>query len=170
MQVISTGEIEIRYYSDSGGLETQKGHLSFGSGFWFEEVVANAFLKIQPKEVQVGVKWAWPREDLAQPGSHKDEVDVLVQYKGRFLAVSCKTGRNISISEAAQEIEAVTLKNLGRFGIPIFIRPEVNVEMISQTIFSGRGTVVLDLATITDADKLKEMLEDIFDSRSTLGR
>ena len=147
-------------------------------GFWFELLVANAFLSAGASEVRCGVKWDWPEGINIELPSEKsrtfrtfmNEVDVLARFNHRFIAISCKVGAKTTIAQPRREIEAVSRAGMGRFCIPILAlsRPNVLDNIINESIESNRGSVVLDLRYMASPEVLCSTLERIFKKRSTV--
>jgi hypothetical protein len=130
-------------------------------GYWFECLVGAAFLDAGADEVRVGVKWQWPKR--AEP---RAEADVLVRWEYWFLAVSCKVGR-VQLGQALREIEALASSGVGRFAIPILVKPRTDPQAIEQSLQAKKGAVLLDLQIIADRERLKETIERIIRVRRT---
>jgi hypothetical protein len=135
-------------------------------GYWFELLVATAFLAAGADEVHRGVQWDWPKK--RQFKTAMTEVDVLARFKHRFIAISCKIGGDEKIVQPKREIEAVARAGMGRFCIPILARPKVSDYIIGQSVESNRGAVVLDLRYMDNPEALYSTLERIFKKRSTV--
>jgi len=133
-------------------------------GYWFELLVANAFLEAGADEVHRGVKWDWPKK--RQFKGAMTEVDVLARFNHRFIAISCKIGPKIA--QPKREIEAVARTGMGRFCLPILARPKVSAGAIKQSIEANKGAVVLDLQYMAKPEVLSPTLEQIFSNRSTV--
>jgi len=141
-------------------------------GFWFESMVAGCFLFAGANEIMCNIKWDWPGgiAYTAYKGkTFMNEVDVICRINHRFIAISCKLGQN-QIAKPKREIEAVARAGLGRFCIPIFIRPKISDDMIEESINSNRGAVLLDIEYIAYPDRLKDTLIKAFKSRTTSER
>ena len=150
------------------GAEKDIGTLPSGDGNdgeWFELLVANAFLEAGADEVWIGVKWKWDSDSRSRRPHHRDEVDVLVRMKHRFLVVSCKTGKNPTDRRACQEIEAVALSNMGRMAVPVVVRPKLSKKTNGADF--RKGAVLLDIEAIADPECLRARLSDEFRRRST---
>ncbi len=158
--------------------ETFPRNIRLDGGFWFELVVARAFLSSGPDEVRVGVKLDWPpgvvnlRVDeyglpTSQRAPHKDEIDILMRFGHRYVAVECKAGMRVSEPEALRSIEARTQFGIGRFGLPILVRPIVDVSLMEKSLKASRGAALLDMNSILDPVSLRQKLKAIFRARST---
>ncbi|HID29982.1 MAG TPA: hypothetical protein EYP19_08255 [Desulfobacterales bacterium] len=160
LRIFNDGQIEVKLNG-----KHQNGFFprQFG-GYPFEILVANAFKSAGADEVRHNVKWDWPQH--SQLGGTMDEVDVLARFGTRFVAVSCKAGRNVSIVQARREIEAVIKSGLGRFGIPILVRPFVKDQgIIRRSLKSRNEAHVLDLRYLETPHKLRSILGQIFKLR-----
>jgi hypothetical protein len=167
------GYIEVRFNS-----ETKRGTLRSSGGYWFERVVASAFKAVGADEVRYGIKWRWTsnlpirgligqsqrhsgrlNRTVSEP--HMTEVDVLVRFKHRFVAVSCKSGKRPTTAVAKREIEAVA-KSMGRFCIPVLIRPLLSDQRVDESLKAPKGAALLDLRYIADPQKLEGALQRKF--------
>lgn len=142
-------------------------------GYWFERVVASAFVAVRADEVRVGVRWAWPPNTLP-PTKHslaafRADVDVVARFGPRFFVVSCKVGQRPTLASAAREVEAVASKLVGRLVVPLVVRPRIDPAKIEERRRSRQGAAYLDLALLCDPDRLEEILHEIWSARSTLG-
>ena len=140
----------------------RKGNLPEEGGYWLEILAAYALMRIA-EEVRYGIKWSWSSNEL-KGASFRDEIDVLAKLGHRFVAVSCKAGKNVSLTRAKREIEAVASLCMGRFCLPLLVRPRY--DYIKESIESKRGAAILDIRYLADTRKLKETLEEIFRNRS----
>ena len=160
LRIFNDGQIEVKLDGNrqNGFFPRQYG------GYWFEIMAANAFLSAGADEVRHNVKWDWPQH--GQLGGTMDEVDVIARFGTRFLAVSCKAGKNVSIAKARREIEAVAKSKLGRFAIPILVRPFVKDQgIIRRSLQSRNEAHGLDLRYIETPHKLRSTLGQIFKRR-----
>jgi len=94
-------------------------------GHWFEEVVAGAFLDAAGgdiADIRVGLRWGWLN---AQPNDKffRNDLDVVVLWKGHYIGVSCKIGvQEDALEKERADILAITRTGLGRFALPVIVR------------------------------------------------
>lgn len=157
------GKVSLHVRVELDGHE-ETGTLPGVGGFWWERVAAHALLSAGADEVFCGVRWSWAEENTV-----RDEVDVVARFGHRFVAVSCKSGHNQTLRSAVGEIEAVARSCLGRFALPMVVRP-VLAEMELAKWRKRQGVAVLDLRHMADPASLRQELERIFRGLSTLGR
>jgi hypothetical protein len=137
-------------------------------GVWLEEIATVAFQRAGAEELRTSVVWKWPRGVLqGASGQPRCEADVLARFGHRYLAVECKAGITVTTSKASKSIEAVALAGLGRFGIPVVVRPIIYPEMMRDSFESKSSAVLLDLAVLLDTDQLRRILQKVFLTRST---
>lgn len=155
-------------------------HETGADGGCFERMVGCILQLAGADEVRCQVKWQWPTHWLAriqaahvrkgiQPRQpHMDEADVLARFGYRFVAISCKAGRHVSLAKAKREIEAVANTTMGRFCLPILARPHVddNHREIRKT--TRRGAILIDLRDLVDPATFRAVIEEAFVLRSTL--
>jgi Holliday junction resolvase len=141
-------------------------------GQWLEEVATVALREAGANELFSGVVWGWPTQVLDRfedhgVGRNRSEVDVLARMGYRYLAVECKAGSSQTLAAASKGIEAVALAGLGRFGIPVVLRPVIPRQLIEASLKSKSRAVLLDLRTLLDTAELKKILSSVFANRST---
>lgn len=138
-------------------------------GFWFEDVVAQLLLRAGADEIRIGTKFPWPRDlHVTKPGSHLTELDVLARFGSHFFCASCKAVRG-GWSQDARNTEAETGTYLGRFAMPLIIRPWLDPSMRANHEFPKSGAAFMDLRDMLDPDSLRARLDKIWKVRSTLG-
>jgi hypothetical protein len=155
--------------------EVVEGVFPASGGKWLEQVMLNALTDAGANEVRVGVEWAWSEEiqqrlTAAGKSGHRSEIDAIARFGHRYLAVSCKVGKDVSLLRAAQrEIEAESRLGLGRFCVPALVCPWVDPSMRTHEERGRlrRDAVLLDLKTIAEPETFKRTLDTIFKSRST---
>jgi hypothetical protein len=153
---------------------TRKRHtLDPKGGYWFERVVAAAFVAAGMDEVRVGVRWAWPPEAVPpidhRKAAFRDEADLVARLGPRFFVVSCKVGRKLSYAQVAREVEAVTLRCVGRLAVPLVIRSWIDPATIEERKKISRGAAFLHLPSLCEPDQLRQTLHELWSVRSTLG-
>lgn len=139
-------------------------------GYWFELLVADAFLRAGANEVIAGMRWEFPatiQEELEQRhglGVFKDDIDVAARFGARAVAVSCKAVRELQ-PEYRGEIEALADQKFGRFCVPI----------LADLVFGRAGSAVpragcahVDLGLLSDPPALRRWLDEVFVARSTV--
>jgi hypothetical protein len=142
-------------------------------GYWFEKVVASAFVAAGADDVRVGVRWAWPPGSLP-PTEHRlaafrEDADVVARFGHRFFVVSCKVGSKPTLAAAAREYEAKALRCVGRLAVPLVIRPRIDRARIEERWKIRQGAAYLDLASLCEPDQLRRTLHELWSARSTLG-
>lgn len=157
------------------------GQLASAGGFWFEAVVAHAFVGAGADEVRLNMRWAWPREIVdhlrksgtLRPGErvHRRELDVAARFGHQVVCVSCKTGNPDPdrLEVQRREIEAVAAGSFGRMAVPILVLPNPAAELVAASRRDPRRAIVLGLADIVSGEDLRGALESVFRKRSTLG-
>jgi hypothetical protein len=142
-------------------------------GYWFEKVVAAAFVAAGMDEVRVEVKWAWPPEAVPpmepRQAAFRDEADLVVRLGPRFFVVSCKVGPKPSHTQVAREVEAVTLRCVGRLAVPLVIRPWIDPAILEERKKISRGAAFLHFPSLCEPGQLRQTLNELWSVRSTLG-
>ena len=67
-----------------------------------------------------------------------------------------------------REIEAVALGGFGRFAYPVLVRPRLDPAAIQDSLKARTGAVALDLAIVSDSQKLRDAMHMVFQSRARL--
>jgi hypothetical protein len=174
---VQQNTVEIQVEQD-GEQASARASMQTTGGHWFETLTAAAFLRVGADEIRYRIEWDWPAGDKPtmrspSPGKKpkkpkKDEIDVLARFQHRFIAISCKAGKNIKNSQARKEIEATANHCMGRFCIPILLRPRVSPKAMEASLKARGGAVLLDIAAIADPKELRDRLHRIFQSRRSL--
>jgi hypothetical protein len=147
-----------------------------GGGFWLEQVTAAALVAAGAEDVRLNTKWEWPKEarieQVVQDGPshsacHKDEADVLCRLGHRYFLFSCKLGG--TFAAASREAEAEAVRGVGRFTIPIVVRPFINPAKIAERLGEKSAAAALDLTYLAEPDRLRQALDRIGNARRTLG-
>jgi hypothetical protein len=145
--------------------------------FWFEPVVAHAFVGAGADEVRLNMSWAWTGEmalhaeqTRASSGEpvHRRELDVAARLGHQVLCVSCKTGDPARLEAQRHEVEAVARGSFGRLAVPILVHPNPDAELVAESRREPERAIVLGLAEITSPQQLRGVLESAFGARSTL--
>lgn len=155
------------------------GELSSLGGFWFEPLVAHAFVAAKADEVRMNMSWAWPREildHLRQSGTippgeriHRREVDVAARFGHQVVCVSCKTGSAGRLEAQRREIEAVALGSFGRLAVPVLVHLDPDPRLVADSRRARGRALVVGLKEIAWPEQLREILDEAFRRRSTIG-
>lgn len=140
-------------------------------GFWFEGVVAALLRRAGACDVRVGMRVQWPtlRAKPYPDGTirFKDDIDVVARLHDALFAVSCKTGQSTPMSKDARETAAVAEQSIGRFAIPLLVRPVLPPEA-ARYRDATTGAAALAIAELVDADNLAMRLTALARVRSTI--
>lgn len=139
-------------------------------GYWFERLVADAFLRAGADEVVASVRWSF-RDEMQQfleakhrGPVHKDDVDVAARFGTRTAAISCKARRELK-PHFRSEIEALAEQKFGRFCLPILADLALGR---ASSVVPSRGCAHVDLALLSDPPALRRWLDQVFAARSTI--
>jgi hypothetical protein len=147
--LVSPMGVRVRF---DGKEAMSKGEFLTEGGYWLELVVARRCMAAGADEVRGGVKWAW------QDGGVRDEVDVLARFGHLYFVMSCKAGRVQTLLRPTREIEAVALRTMGRFAVPVLVRPVATTHAMARTAQEEPRAAVLSLASLQHPDALRAML------------
>ncbi len=131
-------------------------------GYWLEALAAQAFLDAGVNEIMRGVTF------FDEEGSRSVvEIDLIVRWGFRFLAVSCKAGQG-GMVQARHEIETMATHRLGKLALPILLRPRFGEQIQERSLEAGNGALLIDLPTILDRSRLRRWIEMAFRNRNLL--
>ncbi|RME03843.1 MAG: hypothetical protein D6812_04860, partial [Deltaproteobacteria bacterium] len=129
-------------------------------GYWLEALAAQAFLDAGVDEIMRGVTF------LDEERSRfVVEIDLIVRWGFRFLAVSCKAGQG-GMAQARHEIETMAAHRLGTLALPILVRPRLGGQVQERLLEGGDGALLIDLPTLLDRSRLRRWVEVAFRKRN----
>ncbi|OPX19262.1 MAG: hypothetical protein BZ151_10170, partial [Desulfobacca sp. 4484_104] len=118
---------KIRFKACNNGNELEGMVTSFADfGHWLEEPVAGAFLAAGGNSISdltVGIRWAWLHHTSAR--YFRSEIDIVFQWQGQYIAISCKSTDSHNWETVRAEIVAEARAQLGRFALPVLVRPGI---------------------------------------------
>ncbi|WP_028575711.1 hypothetical protein [Desulfonatronovibrio hydrogenovorans] len=133
-------------------------------GFWLEPVVAYGFLRAGKEKIcdmMLNVAWSWDVVEGKNDHFH-GELDIVINWEGTFLGVSCKQGYSghedpVSAYEQAKtDVIGVSKFGLGRFAVPILVGPLVQ----GAARESGEERLLeLNLVDFAQPEKLIEKID-----------
>lgn len=151
-------------------------------GFWLEQVVAGALIAAGARDVVSGLRWGHLYEPRLErsPGRQgpeegsvpfRTDIDVAGRFGEGFVAVSVKLGfpkekdgksREQWIERARQEVKAEARACLGRFTIPVLVRPVprgLAGEEALWDVWREDGVLELPLSELGNTALIRELLE-----------
>lgn len=130
------------------------------NGDWFEEMTAVAVADCPiVDEVRWGLEWTWTEGGAMTFPSARDELDVAARVGSRFLALSCKAGRNVRLPAVAREVESLASTCLGRATGTVVVRPAISDGAVQRQRASNAGSRYIDLRVLADPEALAEHLQ-----------
>jgi len=135
-------------------------------GALLEEIVACMFVSAGADEVFVNTEWIFTSGNAK--GRPEGEVDVLARFGTVFFAISCKSGSHKAIKEAIREIEARGRVNLGRFAIPVLVRPHIPDDALGKLQVEFSKTALISLLNVSHRGALRDYLDSIIRARRTV--
>lgn len=168
----------IRYRQKTGSstIETREEHGvlpgPIKTGCWVEPLVAWAFLRHHRKlidEVIIGLEWDW-LDILPTPEEiHRTEIDIVLHWRNKIVAISCKTAvSRQDLSNKKEEIIAVARTGLGRFCLPVLVYP-MKKDCNKNSLRSERRSRLLEipLSCLNDPGFLKSALDSFAEHQRT---
>ncbi len=162
---------KIQFQACNNGNKLEGTVTSFGDfGHWLEEAVAGAFLAAGGKKISdltVGIRWAWLHP---MPQNYfRSEIDIVLQWQGQYIAISCKSTSppDLDWEAVRNEIVAEARSQLGRFTLPVLIRPGINHnEAIEWAIASIKfEPLEINLSLLNQPNMLKNLVMQALDRR-----
>ena len=155
-----------RKHGDKVSTETKyKGFLPgpVKTGYWLEPLVAYAFIRHHSKlinEVLIGVEWDWLDVKPTRNSSFRTEIDVILLWRGKPIAISCKTSLKKGRFTAREEITAVARTGLGHFCLPVLVYPmkENQIENEYEPKIEN-GVLEIPISRLSNAAYLKNALD-----------
>jgi hypothetical protein len=153
----------------SGSIKSPPGDV----GLWFEEAVAGAFIAAGGEKIsdlRVGVRWDWLNRGVPEKVFRTD-VDIAMQWKGQFIAISCKLGtKPDELDKWQTEIMAEARAGLGRFALPVLVRggiPDKDARDIAGDSIE-KGFLEIGLTLLNDQGLLNRLVEQALEGNQTL--
>jgi hypothetical protein len=148
---------------------------SHNDGFWLEPLAAAAILNAGRKKVKdliVGPRWMplWWKPQMNYH-KHRTELDIIVNWGGHVLGVSCKQGFGKSpedrvhrFSKACTDISGIARTVMGRFCLPILICPDIpELDQVPST----DKLLKLRIDELADPVALAARIDEYIGSKST---
>ena len=143
------------------------------TGHWFEEAVAGAFLDAGGSEIEdmrVGLRWDWLHKN--PDGVHfRNDLDVVVLWKGHYIGISCKTGSDDATLEMERPaVIAVTRTGLGRFALPAIVRSGVKPKLAVKKAETSLKTEPMEvgMSLLSEKSNLNLLINKHFIERRTV--
>ncbi len=139
------------------------GHRGKTQGFWFENVVAAALGRAGLTDIILGVKWRHTHKN--EDSNHfRTELDIIGKWKNTFTAISVKSYalEKDSFVIHHQAIISEAMKRMGRFCLPVLIRPFGGTSRSCP-----EALLEIDARFLDDSDKLEEMLDNFLKKKQT---
>lgn len=143
------------------------------TGHWFEEVVAGAFLAAggsEIEDVRVGLRWDWLHKN-PDGVQFRNDLDVVVLWKGHYIGISCKTGSDDATLEMERPaVIAVTRTGLGRFALPVIARGGIKPKGAQRKAEATLRTEPMELgmSLLSERNILSLLINKFFIERRTV--
>lgn len=162
-------EVSFNRVNESGSVTSPPDDL----GRWLEELVAGAFLAAGGSKItdlRVGMRWDW-LENFVPANVFRTDVDIVAQWKGQYIAISCKLGvKAEELEEWRAEIMAEGRAGLGRMALPVLVRggiPHKKAERIAGKSIQN-GFLEIGLTLLNDHALLNHLVEQALEANQTL--
>lgn len=163
-------KFQVRYKGVDTSPDYIKGDPAY-TGLWLEEPVACGFWeagKYSIKDIRAGLRWAWLHED-ANRSDFRTDLDILLNWEGVYLGISCKSHR-ANYSDKA-EIMAEARAGLGRFALPVIVTGGIKyaeAKQIAEKSIRDGGPLEIGLCLLNESNQLKELTEKAIKNLRTL--
>jgi len=138
-------------------------------GQWFEELVGYQLLQAGAEAVSVRVRVGWSDasqsklETLHDHVKHRNDIDVIARFKGKYFMISCKSGNKVKVGKEC-ELAEFHAKTVAHFAVPMvcFLKHNGIPSQNSKTkIF------VFGHQTLLNPELLRDLCEQAYRARQT---
>lgn len=147
----------------------QKTEFQISGGQWFEELVGYQFLQAGAEAASVRIRVAWSAatqsilEKLYGRATHKNDIDVIARFKGKYFMISCKSGQISGVVKECKRAE-FHANTVAHFAVPMvcFLKHKGKPYQEPKTKY-----FVFGHQTLMNPNLLRDLCEQAYTVRQT---